>query len=770
MTPLPSGHRKSRKNHSGDDGFGLIAWLEKTRLVLPLKAVDVSFDVSGDLAEVSLDQVFHQTSSRPLDVLYTFPLPAEAAVFRCELIVNDRIIQARVEEQVRAKEIARTMKAAGHRTGLVEMERDNVFTLSLGNVQPDDLIIVRFAWFQILDHSQNTKSLLIPFTPGVRYIPGKPLLRSNRGKGVQDDTDQVPDASRISPPRIDELHPDGALISLQGKLDGRFIEENSVSSGTHPVLVRDEKEHLSVSLPQQGHVPDRDFVLRWKEAATASLQLRSISCTDPDHQYTVIRIDAPANAPVAADRNRDYYFLVDRSGSMAGAKWTCTARALKAFIHELGEQDRVWVTLFETSFQDFAEAPLPVSELKNDPAFSALEELGTGGGTELLPALQHLLTPLTRYSRDRDPVIIVITDGQIGNEVGVTELLRNHSDLAVHTFGIDSAVNDAFLKNLAAQHRGACVLMTPNDDIEGAVSRLGNRLRRPVLTGLTVPTDWKPASNQLPDIYAGEHILVALRGSITASALEVSGQLADQSRKTFRFELKPEPVSTPRLLWARQTIDTLLAQGKPKEAIALAIKHNLICEGAAFIAYDVEEKVALAVEEIYQPAMEPDVLRCALPAAPVALPSVEAARPSVRASASSFLHRLRSPSPAKSAKFEMRSEPSGRLHEIEGRYSATHGQLNLRTQILLDKWKKQADQLPIFKGSGGKVLRDLLSLWAKDDLLPRIELLNGLLESLRKANGPAPLKAFVHANIDVADFALADDLNWLVKNLNQGAP
>jgi Ca-activated chloride channel family protein len=44
----------------------------------------------------------------------------------------------------------------------------------------------------------------------VRYIPGAPLLRSNSGKGAVDDTDQVPEASRISPPRIDQLHPDAA--------------------------------------------------------------------------------------------------------------------------------------------------------------------------------------------------------------------------------------------------------------------------------------------------------------------------------------------------------------------------------------------------------------------------------------------------------------------------------------------------------------------------------------------------------------------------------
>jgi hypothetical protein len=32
------------------------------------------------------------------------------------------------------------------RLALVEMERGNLFTLSLGNVQPDDIIVIRFAY------------------------------------------------------------------------------------------------------------------------------------------------------------------------------------------------------------------------------------------------------------------------------------------------------------------------------------------------------------------------------------------------------------------------------------------------------------------------------------------------------------------------------------------------------------------------------------------------------------------------------------------------
>ena len=82
---------------------------------------------------------------------YSFPLPSKAAVYRCEMVVNDRTIRAKVVEQEAARRMAKQKKAEGRRTALVEMERGNLFTLSLGNVQPDDIIVIRFAYFEELD-------------------------------------------------------------------------------------------------------------------------------------------------------------------------------------------------------------------------------------------------------------------------------------------------------------------------------------------------------------------------------------------------------------------------------------------------------------------------------------------------------------------------------------------------------------------------------------------------------------------------------------------
>jgi hypothetical protein len=50
---------------------------------------------------------------------------------------------------------------------LDEMERGNLFTLSLGNVQPNDVIAIRFAYFEELDAWKEELALQIPFSKKV---------------------------------------------------------------------------------------------------------------------------------------------------------------------------------------------------------------------------------------------------------------------------------------------------------------------------------------------------------------------------------------------------------------------------------------------------------------------------------------------------------------------------------------------------------------------------------------------------------------------------
>jgi hypothetical protein len=482
--------------------------------------------------------------------------------------------------------------------------RENLFTLALGNVQPDDVIVVRFAWFQEIERVGEAFRLLVPTCPGVRYIPGKPLLRSNSGMGTVDDTDEVPDASRLTPPRIDALHPDAAYFAIQGRLSASDVQEGTVSSPTHRLFVRQNDGTVTTELSGQADVPDRDFVLTWEEPKARQLAPQSWHWKDGGETYALIQLRAPTDVPIAKNFPQDFYFLVDRSGSMEGEKWTRTCEALRAFVDLLGTEDRVWITFFESAFMDFAEAPMLASAVRKDRKFQQISRIGTAGGTELRPAVEHVLGKIAAHSAGRRTTLVLITDGQVGNEPAILKSFQRMPDLEVHTFGIDTAVNDAFLKALARQHRGDCWLQTPDDDIAGTVRALGDRLRRPVITDLHIGGSWVAGRSVWPSLHAGQVVRVALRGS-GAEPIIVTGRLPDG--REHRLTVEPSPIGSEaiKLLWAKERISSLLETHRAPEAIALAIQHNVICEGAAFIAWDDAENVQIAEEILVQPALEP---------------------------------------------------------------------------------------------------------------------------------------------------------------------
>jgi len=606
-----------------DRSFGLMAIVENTRVRLPLKAVECEFSVAAGLVEVRMTQVFRQENPQPLDCDYLFPLPADASVYACEADINGRIIRAQVRERGEAVKLAEEKKAEGRRVALVEAERENLFTLSLKNLQPDDLVLVTLKYIQPLRQLADLPSVEIPFCPGIRYIPGNPLIRTNRGLGIVDDTDQVPDASRISPVRMDREHPDAAFIEIRGRLDAQFVDAAGLVSPSHNIISRPEGGQVTIHLSDKGEVPDRNFVLRWKETGTQYLAARAWIQEVGAQSYALMEIRAPkaTGTPVPMD----FYFLVDISGSMAGVKWQKAALAVQTCVARLAESDRVMLTLFNNGVRDFAEQPLPPAQLLADAHFQQLPQLQANGGTELGQALQHVLDLAVTHSvearasapvslqpqpalkraapsPERHKALILVTDAQVGNESVILKIAEAAIDFPIHCFGLDIALNDALLLALARQQHGTFHSLNPRDDVPKIVSELAQTIRHPVLRDLSLSAGWEPDVKYLPPLYSGQVFRLAARGAGRQPI-----ELAARNGAAEPVAIPVSSVSTtgeaPYLRWCKHRIQRLMQERNPAEVIALSIQSNLICPLTAFIAWDESEKVAVASHALAQPCL-----------------------------------------------------------------------------------------------------------------------------------------------------------------------
>jgi len=315
------------------------------------------------------------------------------------------------------------------------------------------------------------------------------------------------------------------------------------------------------------------------------------------------------------------YFLLDRSGSMQGANWTGACKALAAFIPRLDPDTRIWLTLFETGTSDYDAVPVRAGDIDFGREGKSIHRHGTAGGTELVPALRHLEAKMREHSAGRTTAVLIITDGEIGNEHGAVNAAKQLG-CPVHLLGVAMTANDG-LEAIARETGGRSVFVAPGEDIPAAVERFAPVLRSPVVTGLTLTPGWQTADESpLRNLCDGDDIVIPISANpeaseliLTCTSTQVCPELSPLHSGS-GFSLHPSSGSTRHLspvtchykgaglLWARSRIRHLDASKRKDEALALAKQFNLLSRGAAFIAWDDAERVPVAQTEIVQPAME----------------------------------------------------------------------------------------------------------------------------------------------------------------------
>jgi len=162
---------------------------------------DVRMDISGLVARVKVRQEFRNEGADWVEGIYVFPLPDKAAVDRMRLHIGDRFIEGEIREKEQAKKEYEEAKKSGKKASLVQQQRANLFTTSVANVAPGELVVVEIEYLEDLRYEEGRFSIRFPMTLTPRYIPGN-ALPDKQGSGWSADTDQVADASLITPPQV----------------------------------------------------------------------------------------------------------------------------------------------------------------------------------------------------------------------------------------------------------------------------------------------------------------------------------------------------------------------------------------------------------------------------------------------------------------------------------------------------------------------------------------------------------------------------------------
>ncbi|HEU4898392.1 MAG TPA: VIT domain-containing protein, partial [Actinomycetota bacterium] len=610
---------------AGEGGIGAIT---TERGKLPLQAIDVDATITGLVARVALTQTFGNRFERPLEASYIFPLPDRAAVTEFRMETGERVVEGVLKERGQARADYDTAVREGRRASIAEEERPGVFTMRVGNVLPGERVTVRLVMTGPLPWDEGEATFRFPLVVAPRYIPGAPLEGEPVGLGTEPDTGAVPDASRITPPVLLPGFPNPVDLSIKVRIDPAALELGAVRSSLH-TAVEEERDGVRTLRVEPGERANRDFVLRLETGSAAvSTALPAVEDADGGRGTFALTLLPPVGAD--ATTPRDLVFVLDRSGSMGGWKMVAARRAVARMVEALTLRDRFAVLAFDNLVETPPELGNGLREATDHARFQAAEFLSgleARGGTEMAAplsrALDLLAGPAGEAPVGRDLALVLVTDGQVGNEDQLLRLLGPRlGGVRVYTVGVDTAVNEGFLKRLAGLGGGACELVESEDRLDAVMDRVHRRIGTPVLTGLELESAGlgvdraSLAPRRLPDLFAGSPLVVSGRFE-GAPEGEVVVRGRDAAGRPWSATVPATPGGSPALTatWARAHLreleDRYASDPSPdreleRRIVETSLRFGVLCRFTAFVAADVQVvNEGGVVHKVVQPVEAP---------------------------------------------------------------------------------------------------------------------------------------------------------------------
>ena len=540
--------------------------------------VDVNADIRDQVATVQIAQTFQNVTSRTLETQFVFPLPDDAAISALTLIVDGKELTGELKPKGEARRIYEEIVRRQKDPALLEFVDHGVFRSSVFPVPAGKSRRVEIKYRQLL----KSDSGLIDFS-----LP-------------------------LGSARHCALPVDQMKINVRVKTQKDL---KNIYSPTHDFDIDRSSSTRAVCQLTLNNVsrPDDVRLLYGTRGSEFGMDLVTYKPDGEEQGYFMLlatpRMKAKKDTPIP----KTVVFVVDRSGSMAGEKLEQAQSSLKYMIRSLGEKDTFNIVSYSSDVESFRPELEVVSDETRTAALEYIDDLYSGGGTNIDEALSTSLSMLK--DKKRPTYVLFFTDGlpTVGNvketTIAANAKQANAVQARVFSFGVGYDVNSRLLDRLSSDHRGTSVYVKPDQDVEVASTNLFRKVSSPAMTGLSIAFSGDKSSSrnrlvnrmypaQLPDLFFGEQLVVVgryrtpgdvnivLSGDVGGKTrtMDVDGQLGDSSN-TARNSFVEELWATRRI---GQIIDELDLHGQNKELVdelvALSLQHGIMTPYTSFLA------------------------------------------------------------------------------------------------------------------------------------------------------------------------------------------
>src|SRR5437763_8155526 len=410
---------------------------------LEVTSHQVNVKIDGQVAITSIDQEFYNPNDQRLEGFYMFPVPKGAHLDKFSMEIGGKSVDAELLPAEKARGIYEDIVRKMRDPALLEYAGRDLFKVRIFPIEPRSRKPIKISYTELLRSDAGMMTYLYPLsTEKFSARPIKNLSMKIELKSAE------PLASIYSPSHKVEIKRDGANRAVIGYES------------------KDEK-------------PETDFQLVYNsEARDVGLSLITHKPVGEDGYFLILA--APTVAKETKPAPKDVVFVVDTSGSMAGAKLQQAKKALEFCVENLNGEDRFEIVRFSTEAEPLFGKLVDADSEHRKRASNFIGELKPIGGTAIADALQAALKARTEKT-DRPFLIIFLTDGlpTVGtrNPDEIVAEVKKAGDARIFSFAIGSDVNTQLLDQIAEGTRAFSQYVLANEDLELKVSSFYTRVK-----------------------------------------------------------------------------------------------------------------------------------------------------------------------------------------------------------------------------------------------------------------------------------------------------
>ncbi|HVR39266.1 MAG TPA: VIT domain-containing protein [Thermoanaerobaculia bacterium] len=560
------------------DGMILVP-IARAPFPLSVKYHRVDVSIRDAVAHTSIDQEFFNPTNARLEGTYIFPMPQGAAISDFTMEIDGKPVRAELLDATKARGIYEDIVRRMKDPALLEYIGNGAFKVRIFPIEPHAGKRVRLAYSEVLKRDGG----LYEYTYGLN-------------------------TEKFSSTPLEDV---SIRVDLQSE---RGLK--TIFCPTHEVEIRRKSDkNAIVGFEAKRTTPDTDFTLYFS-TDDQGVGVSVLAHRPPGEDGYFLLTVTPAYDNAQAVQPKDITFVLDASGSMAGAKMAQAKRALRYCLDNLNAGDRFEIVRFATDADALFGRLVDASRANVTKAKEYVDGVDAIGGTNPEEALSLALQS-NADSSARPKVVIFITDGK--PTVGETDDERlvkkvrdaNSRRMRIFTFGIGDDLNTHFLDKLTEATRAARTYVGEKENIELPISTFYEKIKSPVLVDLGIQYGngmkaFQTYPRDLPDLFRGSQLMIFGRYSGTGDSITITGTV-DGRRVTLPYNASfPARTDGNELiapLWAAQRIGYLLDEirlhGEDKELVdevtRLARRFGVVTPYTSYLIME-DERVRVARE------------------------------------------------------------------------------------------------------------------------------------------------------------------------------